>query len=234
MSRIHPLSVGLTFAIISVGVAAGIAAADTTPVDKTPLSTWDPVTAQQEIEAARQAVSQPQTAYLDDFNNGRRAIDKLPVGEALADFFPPSPLDDAVTVADAVVVATAQRMLFRGSGMQDIPATTVTYRVTHVVKGPLAPGDPVQLDFIGGPYRQPTGEEVFIQMAGEPIDRPGDRVLLLLQRDDAGWHLLDVASKFELRGGRVAARTERGPERAAWEGRPEAELLKRVAELAKR
>lgn len=236
MSRIPTVSVICTLAIAAVGVAVAVAFADTPPLDKTPLTDWDPVTAQRDIDAARTAVSRPQTTYLEEFNSGRRSIDRLEVGELAAEFGPSVALEDAAATADAIVVATVQNVFYFGSGMQDVPGTRVTYRITKAIAGPLRPGDTIERGFIGGPYRQPTGEEVFLQAAQDPIDRVGDRVLLMLKRDDAGvFKVFALGAKYELRGGKVVAeRTEQPPERVAWAGRPESELLDRVTELARR
>lgn len=234
MTRIHPISYAITLGIIALGLAVGIAGADDPERDKNPAPLdWDREQAERDIEAARQSVSHAQTEFLEQFNTGKRKVDDLPVGEVEGVQLAPTTLDDVAALANAILVAKAEATKFKGSGMQDIPATTVTYRVQRVFKGDFHPGDMFSIDFLGGPYRQPSGREVLIQAQDRPFDLPGDRSLLLLGRTaDGNYYSLGVAGKFGLRDGTVAER-QKPAHPSEWYGKPEAELIEHVSKIAR-
>jgi hypothetical protein len=226
MARLHPLSIAATALIASVGIAIGVAMADSPVAPKNPVPPdWNSETARQDMEAARQAVSKPQLAYLEDFNTGRRNVDGMPHGEIEVFGDLPFEFERLVPMADAILVAVAERVQYEGSGMQDIPLTTVTYRVERSVTGPLQKGDRFALNYLGGPYRQPTGEEVFLDEGNNPTDQLGDRAFMLIRRSARGdWESLGAGGKLELAGNRVAAR-KRADLAPAWDGRTVDEMI---------
>lgn len=233
--QIHPLSIALTIAFLAVGLAVGIAAADTPPNPKVPPVVVDPTQAARNIEAARRAVSGPQQAYLDDFNSGKRSVSGLTESEIAIAQDAPLPLASALGQAEAVLVGRVEAIRFHGSGMEDVPATTVTYRVEKSFKGSLTAGELIDIDFLGGPYRQPTGEEVLLHASLRPIEaQVGGRSLLILHEvTPRKFSSLGIGTILQLRDGLVAPVPGDDSKSVEWAGRSEADLLARVAELLK-
>jgi hypothetical protein len=235
MSRIlHPISLATAASAIGLGIAVSIAVAVTPGHPQLPGVGLDPTQAARDIEAARTAVSAPQTAYLADFNSGKRSATELPRADLDALVVAPGGFDDSVRAGSEVVAATVDSVAYHGSGMQDIPGATVTYRIERSFKGPVSTGATIQLDFLGGPYRQPTGEEIFLQVPLLPIDSVGDKVLLVMKQLDGGhWDLVDAGGKLKLLNGKVQGMPTYAGWTSEWTGRSEADLLAHVAAITK-
>ena len=233
-ARVQPASIGVAAAVLAIGIALGFALAYSQSKREQLTIDIDPTQAARDIDAARTAVSSPQNAFLDDFNSGKRSVSELPRGELAADSLEPAGLDDTVAASSAVVLATATRVYFHGSGMQDIPGATITYMVERRFKGSLAKGDTFDIDFVGGPYRQPTGEEIFLQAPLEPIAAVGDRSLLMLkQTGDGYWYRISTGAKLALVDGKVQGMPPDAGWTSEWTGRSEKDLLDHVAAITK-
>lgn len=185
------------------------------------------------IDQAREQVSRPQSAYLEEFNSGKRSYTGLPIGEIDA-FWVDQPLVEAAQQAERIVVARVESLRFVGSGMEDLPATIVTYRVLEVLKGSARTGERVVINLFGGPYREPNGKENFIVTTGVPIQQPGQEAVLFLLPVELGRYRVTSPSGFlQLAGGRVIA-DPANPESVRLEGRKLAEVKSEVAAALER
>jgi len=179
------------------------------------------------------ASKQPQLSYLDEFNAGRRDFTKLPVAE-MESFGPAAEsLETMAATASDIAVVTVESVTFQASGMADFPGSRIVYRVDYALKGELQPGDTFVNAILGGPYRQPDGSELFMQVAETPVDRPGERLLLLLT-DYYGNTLapMGVGARFLIQDGQVQA-NEHNANSVALAGVSEADLVSNIRSLVK-
>lgn len=179
------------------------------------------------------ASKQPQLSYLDEFNVGRRDFTKLPVAPMEAFTRAAEPLDKMAATASVIAVVSVESISFQASGMADFPAARVVYRVEVAIKGSLQPGETFVNVVLGGPYQQPDGSELFMQIARTPVDRPGERLLLLLT-EYYGDTLAPtgVGARFLIEDGQVQPNSY-NPHSVALAGTGEAELVANIRGLLK-
>jgi hypothetical protein len=199
-------------AAIFVVFAATLAFADDGKPSKIPPLPHDSPEEYERIVSEAVASFGPQTEFLEQFNSGARSVGELPIVHAAdlpVEYGIPSSEEQMAVAAELVAVATAEEIWYSGSGMADIPGTSVRYTIDEVLKGELKAGDSIVVGAIGGPYQQPgSGEELYFQFLETPMERPGDQSLLFLVSHEVGYAIVDTAGRLPVVDGNVLPRED--------------------------
>ncbi len=190
------------------------------------------------IQRSRSQVAQD-PAFLEPFNNGSRdpfallGVEFTADGSEVEDF---DGMDGMIARSAEVILVTTLSVRYKPSPIFGT-STVATYRVLASVKGSMAPGEVFEKEWPGGPFRQPSGAELFVKMPSDTADRLGQQLFLSLETASAadGTTYLKMAGaggKFALAGGRASASP--GAKGLGVEGLPEAELLARARSAAGR
>ncbi|GEM_PF-5671266 len=257
MKRLQNYFRAITLSVVAViGLSAGIVAAQSdTPLlvefkrlagivqaqdpdkpmpgegKRPPVPTMTPSEMDALIEQKKQEAQQTEAEFLEEFANGTRQYSDLPiVNSDLAPFAPAPTLPEAVAQADVIVSVTSTDLHFEMSSMAGMPRSRAIARIDQTVKGQPQPGAQIEIRYLGGPFRQPTGEEFFFQLQQTPIPRPSERLVLLL-RQKSGSEIFGAPGpwdRFDIQGGRVVP-TNHNPLSQSVAGLTEEELLNLLA-----
>ena len=156
--------------------------------------------------ATARAARQPQAGYLAQFMKSGRSLKALPLRELEASYYLAGGLEEAVSLAEVVGLFRVTSIEYFASNMADTPATRVTYAPVRLVKGAVPPSGAVTIEFLGGPYRTDTGEEVALALPLMGIDVQGMPVFAAFTSDGKGaYRLAEVGAKFAVLNGLVEA-----------------------------
>ena len=96
--------------------------------------------------------------------------------------------DVSPVIAQSEVVALVEvtAVSFEPAGIADFPAVRTRYRVIEPIKG-VTRGELLETSSVGGPYRAPGGEDVFLVLREGRNEAPGDRLVVFFDRNAAGY-----------------------------------------------
>lgn len=162
----------------------------------------------QEIEQARDRIRAEQPMAIEDFVLKRRSIAGLPrlnlpwSGDPFFDS-----LASLVDQAPIIVVGRVTDLDFaaNSTGVSGTPGTVATIQVEQYLKSTAAnPPQEIKIVQFGGPFKQPTGEIVIMQLNGKPIFLPGERhVLFLTAHPNGTSSVIGIVGRYALKNGRV-------------------------------
>lgn len=134
--------------------------------------------------ATSRASQKPQLDFLKSFEASGEDPSKLPTAELAASSPPQESVSAVAAKSDVIVLVEVVGLHYFGSGMGDLPATEVSYRLLSANKGAVANEFTVSL--AGGPYKQSDGKIVVITLPLSNVESLGARSLAFLVRDRDG------------------------------------------------
>ncbi|MGI8553988.1 MAG: hypothetical protein ACR2PL_24860 [Dehalococcoidia bacterium] len=212
MRRITALGLALVLLLgFALAGKYGATAQQGPPAKPTPAAhhPTPPVTRpKEEIQAIRDKIDADQAPYIQQFESKRRSVTGLKRAELPYNgnaCFPS--LADLVNGVPLIVIDTVKDVQFSagGSGIKSVAGTHATVNVESYMKTSLAsPPKVLTITQLGGPHLEPTGEEVLIQIAGDPILTPGDRhILFLFDNGNGIYRIAGDHGRYQLAGGKV-------------------------------
>lgn len=197
-----------------------------------------PAVSKADAERARANSRAEQRPFLQEFKAKGQGITGLPrldipyTGDV---YF--ANLSEMTRDASVIVVGTVRTVDFfaEGSGVPAIPSTVSTFQVERYLKNAsTVTGNEISIVQFGGPFKQPTGEVVLTQIAGDPIFTPGERLLLFLRETGDGHFVVDGSrARYAMVNGRVRS-LSRLDEDTTWPkqtGKSEQEFIREIEAL---
>lgn len=136
--------------------------------------------------AESRALTQPQYDVIARYNGKADAYRQLPIVDMDANVEQLFDISPVIAQSEVVALVEVTAVSFEPAGIADFPAVRMRYRVIEPIKG-VAKGDRLETSTLGGPYRNPTGEDVFLVLREGRIEAPGDRLVVFFDRNEAGY-----------------------------------------------